>query len=177
MATLCETLAREGFVVSAADFAESISASFAPNSATSRSAIIHAEMSLLAQVSYFARKKTLHFCFFRAKSRDESQSSNRRWNIAVGTQLSHTTELYISAFRAKSRNELQNYSAEILLLAQLSFSTHPHRRALHSNKRAVYFCKRAVYFRNSFVFPQKSPRPFTNSYIAADTGVLLHTHL
>ena len=78
MATLCETLAREGFVVSAADFAESISASFAPNSATSRSAIIDAEMSLLAQVSHFARKNALHFCFFRAKSRDESQSSNRR---------------------------------------------------------------------------------------------------
>lgn len=47
MADLCAALAREGFVVSAADFAESISASFTPNEATSRSAIIDAELALL----------------------------------------------------------------------------------------------------------------------------------
>jgi hypothetical protein len=46
MATLCEALAREGFVVSAADFAESISASFTPNQATTRNAIIEAQMLL-----------------------------------------------------------------------------------------------------------------------------------
>ena len=47
MATLCEALAREGFVVSAADFAESISGSFTPNPQTSRGAIIEAEIALL----------------------------------------------------------------------------------------------------------------------------------
>jgi hypothetical protein len=47
MATLCEQLAREGFVVSSADFAESISGSFAPNENTGRGAIIEAEMELL----------------------------------------------------------------------------------------------------------------------------------
>ena len=47
MATLCEALAREGFVVSSADFAESISASFTPNPETTRGAIIDAEMALM----------------------------------------------------------------------------------------------------------------------------------
>jgi len=41
-ATLCEQLARQGFVVSAADFAESISGSFIPNEKTGRGAIIDA---------------------------------------------------------------------------------------------------------------------------------------
>mmetsp|Transcript_47892 Transcript_47892/g.57726 ORF Transcript_47892/g.57726 Transcript_47892/m.57726 type:complete len:413 (+) Transcript_47892:47-1285(+) len=47
MADLCANLAREGFVVSSADFAESISASFTPNDQTSRSAIIEAEKNVL----------------------------------------------------------------------------------------------------------------------------------
>jgi len=47
MAELCASLAREGFVVSAADFAESISASYAPNESTTRGAIIDAETELL----------------------------------------------------------------------------------------------------------------------------------
>jgi hypothetical protein len=48
MADLCSALARKGFVVSAADFAECISASFTPNEATSRDAIIKAEMERLS---------------------------------------------------------------------------------------------------------------------------------
>jgi len=49
MADLCAALASRGFVVSSADFAESISASFTPNEGTTREAIIEAEMALLAR--------------------------------------------------------------------------------------------------------------------------------
>jgi len=50
MATLCERLAREGFAVSAADFAESISAPFKPNEETTRINIINAERDILAEL-------------------------------------------------------------------------------------------------------------------------------